>query len=129
MFLSKTLRRAVISGTAFVFSITLAALSVSLLLLATTSCKKKAAASDSTVIDDQRLNSMKIDQTFQGASMEVLKNVQEVETKARYRNWDEALTALEKLAGDSSLSDVQKKTVAQITDWVKQKQAAPAPTQ
>jgi hypothetical protein len=126
MFLPKVLRRAVTRAAAFVFS---AALSALLLLLATTGCKKSADASDSALITNDRLDLMKIQQIFQGASPEVSKSLDEIETKARYRGDDEALTGLEKLASDSSLSDAQKKALTQITAWVKQKQGVPPPNQ
>jgi hypothetical protein len=126
MFLFKRLRKAVTPGAGLVFSVALATLSASFLLLATTSCKKKSEVPDSVVINDQRLDGVKIDRVFQGASPEVLKSIDNMETQARYRNYDAALTELDKLANDSSLTDIQKKTVGQITDWVKQKQGAPA---
>ena len=96
------------------------------LLLTASGCKKRPEATDS-IVANQRLDKAKIDQTFQGASPEVLQSVETIEMQSRYRHYDTVLAELDKLANNSSLTDAQKKMVGQLTDSAKQQQAASKP--
>jgi hypothetical protein len=73
----------------------------------------------------------KFQQAFPSPTPEQQSTLTKVMTGVRYRQYPDALTALEKLASDPSLTEPQKKAVSDMIEGVKQASAKtpPAPAQ
>src|SRR5215469_2291024 len=87
-------------------------------LLALAACSKSTSGSSAPY----DINGVKVDQpkfvtAFENAAPEVMGNEYgEVIEGIRYRQWDRALTALDKLAQHPGLNESQKKIVGELTE-------------
>jgi hypothetical protein len=89
-------------------------------------CGKSAKSTAPT--DAARMNVVAFKQAFPSPTPEQQSTVFKVTNGVRYRIYPDALEALEKLASDPTLTEPQKKAVADMTQAVKQAMAN-APTE
>jgi hypothetical protein len=91
-------------------------------LLGLVACSKSSSGSSAPL----EINGVKVDQpsfvaAFENAPPEVKgSDYSEVTEGIRYRQWDRALVALDKLGQQPNLNEAQKKSVAQLTEQLKQ---------
>src|SRR5262252_9360294 len=91
-------------------------------LLGLVACSKSSSGS----LAPSEINGVKVDKpsfvaAFENAPPEVKgSDYSEVLEGIRYRQWDRALVALDKLAQQPNLSEAQKKSVGQLTEQLKQ---------
>jgi hypothetical protein len=101
-------------------------------ILVSTGCKK--GGGDKPTFSILEVNGVKVEfgrfqAAFESAPQELSTTVGDVRSGIRYRQYDLATGALEKLAADTTLTEDQKKVVADITEQIKQaaaKEPAPA---
>jgi len=107
----------------WVFSILAAA------LLAESGCGQREKAPQPTIINGVKVDLAKFQQAFAGASPELQNSAFKVPMSIRYRQYGEAIAALEKLSANASLTEPQRKVaeelLAQLKQVVKQAQASP----
>ena len=87
-------------------------------LIASASCSK--APPPPPVQQGVTLDLPKLKEAFADASPELQAQVTQVINGVRYEQFASAMKALDKLAATASLTEAQKKIVAQVTEQVKQ---------
>jgi len=84
-------------------------------------CSKKEQAPPPAARDGVAIDTLKLQNAFPPTSSpEVIASVRAVRSGVRYGNYIDALMALDKLAADPSLTEPQKKLVADVSEQVKQ---------
>jgi hypothetical protein len=92
--------------------------------LALTGCKKKAAASSSNTPMGCLI---KMQNALYPATPETQASMEKVAFGIRYRQYENALPELDKMAANPALNDAQKKTVNDTIESIKKAMAAPPP--
>ena len=129
---SRTLLSRMKSSPARGFRLSYVSLSlISLLaLMVAGGCKKSESSQGAT---GPTVDVFKLSQAFPTPTAEVHRSLDTIQFSIRYGNYDAALSELNKLSNDASLTGAQKKAVSDTIEQVKQAQAtppaAPAPAQ
>ena len=89
-------------------------------------CSKSEQAPQAPDINGVTVDIPKLNQAFESATPEVKASVTQVGFSIRYGKYEDALMALDKLSSDASLTEPQKKVVAEVIEQVK-KLAGAAP--
>jgi hypothetical protein len=91
-----------------------------LCLAALSGCKKSTQDPPSPNYYGVQVDLPKLDLQFTNASPETLTSVTLVKRYFRYSQFMQAMMELDKIANDSSLTQVQKKTIADLLEQTKQ---------
>ena len=95
-------------------------------LLAFTGCNKGPPPAVPTPGIAVKVDLDKFQEPFASSAEEQKRIVRKVVSEVRYQNYDNALAEADKLASDASLTEPQKKAVADLVEQIK-KISAPAP--
>jgi hypothetical protein len=101
-------------------------------ILTSTGCKKGGGGGDQPQLAVLEINGVKVEfgrfqAAFDSAPQEISGLVGDVRSGIRYRQYNIATEALEKLAADTTLTEDQKKVVTDITEQIKQAAAKEPP--
>lgn len=94
-------------------------------VLASAGCGKSGSDNSTAQHVAATMDIAKLQQAFPSPTPEQQSTLSKVMTGVRYRQYPDALAALDKLASDSSLTEPQKKAVSDLIAGVKQALAKP----
>ena len=97
-------------------------------MLALAGCSKAQKLPDSQDVNGVSVDLPKLQNAFVGAPPDVLNDVSQVAFGMRYGDYMKALASLDKLASNTTITEAQKKVVADVIEQVKKVMAqTPAP--